>query len=85
MSDLSTFVVENGTEQPSKWRRACKYESVVNQGCSQHDFGINGKVIVVDECICDTDECNKEMGPIETSTPETTTNKGIVDMHSTLK
>ena len=79
---LSPFyiLVENGTEHPSdtsKWRRGCKYESVVNYGCRQHDFGINGKVLIVDECVCDSDECNREMGPIETSTPKTTTNKGI--------
>ena len=59
------------------WRRDCKYASVVTYGCKQHDFGIDGKVIQVAECVCDGDECNREMGPMEsTSTAQTTTNKG---------
>ena len=66
--------------ETTKWRRDCKYAnaSVVKYGCTQHDFGINGKTIQVDECVCDTDECNRVMGPIDTtSTAPTTTHKGI--------
>ena len=61
---------------PEKWRRNCKVvKSSTIFGCSQHDFGVNGNVIVVDECVCDTDLCNKIMGPIPetTSTTQTTT------------
>ena len=62
-------------EEPEKWRRDCKYTSVVNLGCHQHELGLYGKTIVVDECICNIDECNRQMGPIETTShsPETTT------------
>ena len=45
-------------------------------GCSEHKFGESGEV--VDECICDTELCNKEMGPIPetTTTSPTTTTEG---------
>ena len=46
-------------------------------GCSQHDFTHDGQKYIVDECVCDTALCNKDMQPIpETTTkltPETTT------------
>ena len=68
-------IVENGTESSPKYRRSCYYTSFVNIGCSQRDEYLNGKAMVVDVCICDTDECNRNMGPIESSTksPETST------------
>ena len=75
--------VENGTE--IKYRRSCIYRSVKNMGCYQKDEYLNGKPMIVDECICDTTECNRKMGVIETSSKssETTTkgnNKKIISM-----
>ena len=75
--------VDNGTE--IKYRRSCHYASVKNFGCYQKDEYLNGKSMIVDECICDTVECNRRMGPIETSSksPETTTkgnNKSDISM-----
>ena len=40
------------------------------QGCTEHKFHDSGNV--VDECICDTNLCNREMGQISTSTSPTT-------------
>ena len=58
----STFAVENGTEQDSKWRRGCKNVSEPeDMKCETHDFGINGKVVIVEECVCDTDQCNRQL------------------------
>ena len=53
------------------WWRGCKV--LVNQttGCSRHKW-MNPHTdheIEVDECVCKTDLCNEEMGPI----PDTTT------------
>lgn len=39
-------------------------------GCTEHKY--HGSDIVVDECMCDTSLCNREMGPIPTSTSPTT-------------
>ena len=81
MSLYNVFVVENGTEQDSKRRRGCKYVSDMdNLKCETHDFGINGAVLIVEECLCDTEQCNRELPYIPTSTVETTTDKGIQDM-----
>ena len=67
--------VENGTE--IKYRRSCIYRSVKNMGCYQKDEYLNGKPMIVDECICDTTECNRKMGVIETSSKSSeTTTKG---------
>ena len=66
-------------EDPSEdhWWRGCKLDLDKVMGCSQHDFTHDGQTYVVDECVCDTPLCNKEMQPIpETTTklnPETTT------------
>ena len=51
------------------WWRGCKV--LVNQtiGCSQHKWMHDDHEVTVDECVCKTDLCNTEMGPI----PETTT------------
>ena len=49
-------------------------------GCSQHPFTHDGEEYLVDECVCDTPFCNKEMGPIPTTTSTektTTTHQGI--------
>ena len=66
-------LVESGTTR--KYRRSCTYASFVNQGCTEKNEYLNGKEMKVDECICDKDECNRNMGEIETSStiPETTT------------
>jgi hypothetical protein len=54
------------------WRRDCKHrEATEPLGCIEHKWR-DGE-IVVDECICNGDFCNTEMGPIpETTTPITT-------------
>ena len=76
--DFLFAIVENGTETFPKYRRSCAYTSFKNIGCSQQNRYLNGKAMVLDICYCDTDECNRKMGPIEPSTesPETST-KGI--------
>lgn len=51
------------------WWRGCKSNVDKMTGCSQHPFTHHGEEYVVDECVCNTPGCNKEMGPI----PETTT------------
>ena len=48
-------------------------------GCYQHDFSHHDHEYLVDECVCDTELCNKDMQPIETSTTaKTTTSLGNI-------
>jgi len=47
------------------WWRGCRQLKENEQlGCEEHITEHTGYDIVVDECICKTDLCNKEMGPI---------------------
>ena len=51
------------------WRRNCKHKSNEEHvGCSEHKW--MGGIILVDECICEGDLCNGDMGPY-TSTSKT--------------
>ena len=62
------------------WWRGCKVNINHTIGCSQHKFLHHDVEYLVDECVCDTELCNKDMDPIPetTSTPKiTTTSKGI--------
>ena len=46
-------------------------------GCSEHKFIHDGHEDLVDECVCDTELCNTQVGPIpETTTTEKTTTPG---------
>ena len=59
------------------WQRGCKPLGDETLGCSEHEFSHDGQEITVDECICNSNLCNNEMGPMETSTtPKITTSKG---------
>ena len=57
------------------WRRNCKHKSNEEHvGCSEHKW--MGGIILVDECICEGDLCNGDMGPYtSTSTTAPTTSK----------
>ena len=55
------------------WWRGCKPNHDEPLGCSEHNFPHDGYDVLVDECVCDTDMCNTEMGPIPTVTSTTTT------------
>ena len=62
-----------------KYHRDCMV--MVNQsiGCSEHTVKLLNREIVVDVCLCNTDLCNKEMGPMPETTStakSTTTNQG---------
>ena len=58
------------------WRRNCKIKGTRTIGCERHNLDGSGRL--VDECICDTDLCNRDMGPIPdvTSTTVSTTTEG---------
>ena len=60
-----------------KWRRDCKMQYQEKIGCTEHPM-IDHPGVVVDECICDYNFCNTEMGPIPetTTTTKTTTTEG---------
>lgn len=66
-----TLVHENVTKE--HWWRGCKYANDEPTGCTQHEFYYHDHEIVVDECVCRGDFCNKEMIPV---TPPTTPNTG---------
>ena len=68
-----------------KWSRDCNFlepNTTVGLGCDQHKIDSKGHEITVDICFCGSSLCNKEMGPIPTTTPSstskvsTTTTKG---------
>ena len=70
-----------------KWSRDCNFlepNTTVGLGCDQHKIDSKGHEITVDICFCGSSLCNKEMGPMPTTTPSstpkmsTTTTKGIV-------
>ena len=66
-------------EEGEWWKRSCKTMAEHPVGCERHSLD-DGDVI--DECICDIDLCNKDMGPAtDTTTPITSsTTEGIL-MH----
>ena len=67
-------------DDPSEehWWRGCKSDHGESLGCTQHNFFHHDHEELVDECVCKEALCNREMGPIETSTSvSTTTIKGI--------
>ena len=69
-------VPTDGEGEPIWWR-GCKPLINETNGCTEHKWFHNEKEMTVDECICDTDLCNTEMGPIvSTSTEKTTTPEG---------
>ena len=65
------------------WRRNCKHKSNEEQvGCSEHKW--MGGMILVDECICEGDLCNGDMGPYtSTSTTASTSSKTSPSLTST--
>ena len=75
------FVSVHEDPEEDHWWRGCKLDLDRVFGCSQHPFTHYNQTFTVDECVCDTPLCNKELGPIpETTTTakETTTIKGSV-------
>ena len=69
---LSSFILgtESNDTNTIRWRRDCRPKDGDSMGCTEHKY--HGSEIVVDECMCDTSLCNREMGPIPTSTSPTT-------------
>ena len=69
---LSSFVLgtESNDTNTIRWRRDCGPKDGNSMGCTEHKY--HGSDIIVDECMCDTSLCNREMGPIPTSTLPTT-------------
>ena len=66
-------------EDPSEdhWWRGCRPDHGEPLGCTQHNFYHHDHDELVDECVCKEALCNREMGPIETTTKiSTTTIKG---------
>ena len=41
--------------------------------CTEQKLSHNDREITYDKCLCDTNECNREMGPIVTPTTSTST------------
>ena len=67
------FVVPEEGEEP-KWVRDCKHDIDNTLGCSQHKWMHDGHETLVDECVCNTDLCNREMeSTTKWTTPTTTT------------
>ena len=58
----------NGTLQ---WRRNCKPQLEAQLGCTEHE-AFHG-LFKVDECLCNTSECNENMGTIGTTSTSTIT------------
>ena len=78
---LSLFILgtESNDTNTMRWRRDCRPKDGDSMGCTEHKY--HGSEIVVDECLCDTSLCNREMGPIPTSTSPTaitTTHQGPI-------
>ena len=48
------------------WWRGCKMRDSI--GCSEHKWLHHDHEYLVDECVCDTELCNKDMQPIPSST-----------------
>ena len=69
-------------DDPSEehWWRGCKSDHGEHLGCTQHQFYHHDHEELVDECVCQEALCNREMGPIETTTPvpSTTTIKSNI-------
>ena len=73
-------IIYNSVHEDSSddhWWRGCKPDHGEPLGCTQHNFEHHDHDELVDECVCKEELCNREMGPIETSTSvSTTTIKG---------
>ena len=68
---IITFLAVSNGNDTIWWRRDCAPKGEEPLGCTEHKFHDTERV--VDECICDTNLCNREMGPISTTTAPTTT------------
>ena len=55
------------------WWRSCKAKHNDQLLCTEHKSMFNDHEVIKDECLCDTDECNRDIGPIVTPTTSTTT------------
>ena len=73
------FLVHNDSSE-EHWWRGCKSDRDEPLGCTEHKFFHGDQEILVDECVCKEDLCNKDMGPLptETTTTPTTTPRGIL-------
>ena len=78
MNIFLILVTTEGIEE--QWVRNCNFNKDHDTlGCSQHQFDHEGHNFTVDVCVCGSDLCNTEMGPIPdttTTTLPTTTNEG---------
>ena len=72
---MHIMIVVDDVIAEEKWWRGCKMDLNKTMGCSQHKFVHDNHEFLVDECVCSTELCNKEMGPLPetTSTPKTST------------
>ena len=55
------------------WWRGCRAKHEEQLICTEQKLSHNDHEITYDECLCDTNECNREMGPIVTPTTSTST------------
>ena len=51
------------------WWRGCKPRHDDPLLCMEHKTEYHDRNVVYDECVCDTNECNRVMGPIVTPSP----------------
>ena len=67
-SMLKIFLVHNDSSE-DHWWRGCKPRHGDPLTCTEHTRQFHDHDIIFDDCVCDTDLCNKNMGPLVSTTP----------------
>ena len=65
-----SFYLCNIVDDKDHWWRGCKLDVDEMMGCAERMFTYNGQEYLVDECDCNTNECNRDMQPIPSPTTQ---------------
>ena len=65
---MDLLLVHNDSSEEFWWR-GCKPKHEEPLICSEHKYQYHDRDVYIDECLCDTDLCNKDMAPLVTTTP----------------
>ena len=66
--NFQNILVHNDSSE-DHWWRGCKPRHGDLLTCTEHTRQFHDHDIIFDDCVCDTDLCNKNMGPLVSTTP----------------
>ena len=51
------------------WWRGCMPRHETPLTCAEHKLEYHDREVIIDQCVCDTALCNKDMGQLVSTTP----------------